>query len=315
MSKGVVNVNEACSFPNGYTMSDNRIEDHLQKLLSPSSYVIWRQYLRYWGGDKSTAYPSLSLLSEKTGLSEKTIRKCNKELREKGFMRYTQGNANRSNQYHYVSIESLMVKYYGNELGSAKVGQLNLQKSDPEGENVPPIKEQDNKTKNKITKLISELSGDNRVTAESFISLFKTHYRDKFGVTYGLEASDVRSLIYNIEEVKDKFQLYAGITERYFKTQNKYVENSDYSMHFLFVSKVKKALIAEYTQTDEGRWILQADKLMDTVLEAASGKTFAGTKEAKQFIRDTIKLSGANKKRDEFIIDYLASELKPQIEN
>ena len=315
MSKGVVNVNEACSFPNGYTMSDNRIEDHLQKLLSPSAYVIWRQYLRYWGGDKSTAYPSLSLLSEKTGLSEKTIRKCNKELRDKGFMHYTQGNANRSNQYHYVSIESLMVKFYGNELGPAKVGHQSPQKSGTEGENIPPIKEQDNKTKNKITKLIGELSGDKRVTAESFINLFKTHYRDKFGMAYGLEVSDVRSLVYNVEEVKEKFQLYAGITEQYFKTQNKYVQDSDYSMHFLFVNKVKKALIAEYSQTDEGRWILQAEKLIDTILEAAASKTFTDTKEAKQFIRDKVKLSGANKKRDEFIVDYLVSELKPQIEN
>lgn len=311
MSKGVVNVNEACSFPNGYTMSDNRIEDHLQKLLSPSSYVIWRQYLRYWGGDKSTAYPSLSLLSEKTGLSEKTIRKCNKELREKGFMHYTQGNSNRSNQYHYVSIESLMVKFYGSELGPAKTGQA----SKPAGENVPPIKEQDNKIKNKITKLINDLSGENRVTAESFISMFKTYYKDKFGIAYGLEVSDIRSLAYNIEEVKDKFQLYAGITDRYFRTQNKYIEDSDYSMHFLFVDKVKKALISEYSQTDEGRWITQADKFIDVILKAASGKTFSDTKEAKQFIRNEIKLSGASKKRDEFIVDYLVSELKPQIEN
>src|SRR6056297_2633843 len=146
MSKGVINVNEQCSFPNGYTITDNRIEDFLQKLLSPSAYVVWRQYLRFWGGDKSSAYPSLAYLSERTGMSEKTIRRCNKELVEKGFMTYIPGNSKRANQYYYISIENLMSKFYGGQIMEEKPTRPKAS-----------IKEKDSKTEDKIRKRLEDL--------------------------------------------------------------------------------------------------------------------------------------------------------------
>lgn len=307
MSKGVINVNEQCSFPNGYTITDNRIEDFLQKLLSPSAYVIWRQYLRFWGGDKSSAYPSLAYLSEKTGLSEKTIRRCNKELVRQGYMTYTPGNSKRANQYYYIPIDDLMLKFYG---------EVSLETKDKRPS--PGIKEKDSKTEDKIRKRLEGLDDDSKATALEFIRVFKETYREKMGIEYGLEYSDVGTMIENIEDVKNNFRLYIGLVHRMFKTDNKFIVNSDYSMHFLFVPKVKKAMVSEYFQTNYGRWLAQVDrkieKLKDGFNELIENGMLKTEEDVERFVEKNVSFGGANPDRDKFVYDNIVSKFNSMLQ-
>src|SRR5208337_2439544 len=108
MSRSVFSTNDDVRFPRGFSVTDNRIQDELQRYLSPSAYCIWSQYLRFWGSDKKKAYPSLSYLSNVTGLAERTIRKCNVELVNKKFLKKKSGSSNSSNVYYYVPIEEIL---------------------------------------------------------------------------------------------------------------------------------------------------------------------------------------------------------------
>jgi hypothetical protein len=305
MSKGVINVNEQCSFPNGYTITDNRIEDYLQKLLSPSAYVIWRQYLRFWGGDKSSAYPSLATISNRTGLSEKTIRRCNKELVKIGFMTYIPGNSKRANQYYYVPIGDLMKRFYGTELPETDKTNADKQSF---------IKEKDSKTEDKIRKKLEELNDYDKASSLEFIRIFKDAYKDKMGIEYGLEYSDVNTLTSNIDDVSNNFILYTGLVHRMFKTDNKFIVNSDYSMHFLFVPKVKKALIAEYYQTNFGRWLAQADRKFEKLKEEfdkeIKDKKITGEEDIKTFVDKNIDFGSGNSERDKFVYDNIIEKLR-----
>lgn len=303
MSKGVVNVSESCHFPFGYTMTDNRIEDYLQRLLSPGAYVVWRQYLRFWGGNKeSAAYPSLSYLSERTGMSEKTIRKCNRELVEKNFMLYISGNSKKSNQYYHIPIEKIMTIHYGNEYGPE--GTL-----DKENNPVPPVKQKDQRIERKIKGVLDSLDDENRSTAEDFLNIFKTKYKSKMGAPYVTEYTDVSTLVSNLENIKQNYKLYTGLIERYFDSKNKYIEISDYSIHFMFVPKVIKALISEYYQTNYGRWLSQANKIAEKLERELQEKRIEDKDEIVKYIEDNVNFSGANQERDKFVYERIIEKL------
>ena len=107
--KSYITVNEETNFPCGFTISDNRVEMYLQRKISPTAYIVLRQYIRFWGSDKKICYPSLEYLSELTNLSEKTIRKANKELLKKKFLLHIEkGNdyKKKANIYYCNSIVS-----------------------------------------------------------------------------------------------------------------------------------------------------------------------------------------------------------------
>jgi hypothetical protein len=293
MSKGVISVNEACSFPNGYTMTDNRIEDYLQKFLSPAAYTVWRQYLRFWGGDKSYAYPSLSVLKERTGMSEKTIRKCNKELAEKGFLTYQSGHANRANQYTYVPIEDIMVKYYGQE--------TIITQSDYK----PPIKEK----VEPLDKLYSKIKKSNIEVVENFLLTFKRAYREKMNCNYALDAGDVNAIVKNVDRITEETIFIKQLIEVYFTTKNNVITQSDRSIVYFFQPKTQKILTSEHSNSDHYRWLHQAEAIWATELEQQLG-SYTQDVDVKKFIKDRVKLPGANKERDQFILEYLIDKFK-----
>ena len=258
--KGVIVVNQSCEFPCGYTISDNRIEDYLQKLLTPAAYVVWRQYLRFWGNGKNAAYPSLSYISDKTGLSEKTIRRANKELVEKGFLNYNRGFSGEPNRYYYVPIEKIMSRYYNHK---------SVLKREP-----------------KVNK---------------FIEIFSEKYKEKFSTNYIVEKKDVNAITKNIKEVVDNFQMNIELLGVYFKSKNKFISNSDYSIYLFFVDSVRKSLINELQQTDRGRWIKQAESILSS-LELSKIKT-------KEDLIKSLKLSGGSSIRDKFVLEYIYNKL------
>ncbi len=297
--KNLVNVDGDFSFPNGFTISDNRIEDCLQRHVSPAAYVVWRQYLRFWGGDKKIAYPSLSLLSERTGLSEKTIRKCNKELVCKGYLKYTSGNSSRANNYYYVSIEDLVKRYEIQE----NIKNESTQNTKSEGDDFLPIKEH-NKISSKITEQLSELRELDRSIAKAFLNEFQDVYKNQFGIAYPLETRDMKAIISNIEELRNQFTTYRSIISQYMKSKNKFIEESDHSIFFFFRPKVVKSIVSEFGQTDIGRWIMQAKKIIDE-LQFEIDKM--NEKDIEIYLNNKIKnyLNGANSQRDEFVAKYI----------
>lgn len=283
--KHVVSVEGDIRFPRGFTISDNRIEDELQKFLSPSAYCIWRQYLRFWGSNKKRAYPSLSYLSEATGLAERTIRKCNKELIKKKFLKKKSGDSTKSNSYFYVPIEDI-------------IRQCKVENIIVEEEHTELIREQPYNF-DKVIHIIdkSECSSEIR----SFIYNFCGSYVIKFGFDYTLEEDDAQALIKNVNLVKEQPRIFYLI-KLFFKTKNEYIDESDRSIYLFFRPKVLKALISEYANSDEGRWEAQAEKMWKEVGSDLIGKT---AEEIETLVKAEIHFGSANKIRDEFVIKYL----------
>lgn len=296
----VVSVNTKINWPRGFTITDNRIEDELQRFLSPSAYCVWRQYLRYWGGTKKRAYPSLSTLSKVTGLSERTIRKCNKELVKKKFLKKKSGNSNSSNTYFYVKIESIL-KYYTNR----------IEVVEEQEETLPPIHEEQPNFE-KVDELFSHLETKQQVALRGLLLLFRKLYKEKLGFDYVESVKDVESLIENAEPMLLNLDRYETLFNLFFSTKNKYIEESDRSLYFLFRPKIMKTLISEYANTDAGRWEAQAEKHWKAIQDILrwDATHLNGRDETEEFVRLNIKLSGANKKRDQFIIDYLVNKVE-----
>lgn len=220
--KNVYNIDEPVNFPRGFTISDNRIEDDLQKILSPKAYCVWRQYLRFWGSDKKDAYPSLLYLANATGLSKKSIREANKELVRKDFIRYTRGNSTRSNTYHYIDINIIHSKYYSHRKYE---------------------KENDELTENETLILID----------------FKLKYNEHFGEQYLATKRDYKcikefTLKYDLDTIFEIIKIF-------FKTKNTYITNSDYSLYFFMKEHTQKILRSEFIQSDIGRWRAQAERI------------------------------------------------------
>jgi len=248
----VINIDGEYSFPRGFTISDNRVEDMLQRYLAPSEYAVWRQYLRFWGSNKKKAYPSLAYLSNVTGLSEKTIRKCNKELRKKKFLTYISGGPGRSNLYTYKSIEKIIKYYYGSE--DAKKLEL---------EEVAPIREDSLNTK-KVNEILGQLTDIESINVTMFVSCFKDRYTERYGYPYELDEKDAKVLINKSRDLFDADK-YINLIDTLFKTKNAYIEKSDRSIYFFFRPTVIKALISEYNESDKGRWEAQAEKLWNEI--------------------------------------------------
>lgn len=296
----IANVEGDYSFPRGFTISDNRIEDCLQRHITPSAYVIWRQYLRYWGGDKTTAYPSLAHLSKRTGLSEKTIRKCNKELVEKGFLHMTSGNSQRANNYYYIPIEDIVRKYETQE----EAGQEGPQSSGTEGDNVPPIIQHDNKQSNNTNKLIDSYEEPDKSIIKAFIDEFNSEFKEKFSIKYPIEVRDVKAIAKNIDDLKDNFPLYCQLISLYITTRTNYIDESDHSIFFFFRPQVIKTLTSEFNQTDMGRWIQQAQKSIASIEPETKEMSKNDIRDYLENIKDSY-MKGANQERDEFVKKYI----------
>lgn len=302
--KSVANLENEYYFPRGFTITDNRIEDCLQKHITPSAYVVWRQYLRYWGSDKKTAYPSLALLSERTGLSEKTIRKANQELVKKGYLRYSSGNSKRANSYYHIPIEQIVAKY---EKETTKFELRNPQ-SYGENEDILPIKQNNKQQKDKIAKELSKLSDGDKAVVEAFIDAFREEYKDKHNINYPLEGRDAKAVVDNIEELKNSFQTYKNLLNQFMKSRSQYIMESDHSLFFFFRPKVIKTLMSEFAQTDIGRWIHQSQKITEELrLKTEKDQP----EDLKKYLKENVKpyLTGASKQRDQFVEDYVNRQL------
>lgn len=280
--------------PIGFTVTDNRIEDYLQRHLSSSAYCVWRQYLRYWGRDRKVAYPSLSTISLQTGLSEKTIRTANKELVEKGFLKYKSGCSNRSNQYKFIDIESLMIKYYGYSIPK-----------EVEDEDVPPITQEDRDDadfKNRYSKFTRE--------QKDFYTLFTQKYHEKMLIEYVPSKNDMRA----ISKIENNFNQEMLTT--FFYCRNKYIEASDYTIYFFLRPKTQQIIISEFNQTDIGRWVAQAEKYWTELKEEHIDEINDIKNDSNDFIYCWIggaldkRLSGSNTDRDAFIANYLVNKIK-----
>jgi len=298
MSKNVFSTNDSVNFPKGWTMTDNRIEDYLQRFLKPSEYCVWRIYLRYWGGDKSVAYPSLSRISKSTGLSEKTIRTVNKELVRKGYLKYRSGSSNRSNQYYYITIDELMKKYYSSDVPKDEL------------KDVSPITQYDKVWDTKELNLIYSKLCDE---VKHFYNDFKTLYRKKMGMNYVPSKADLKS-ISNLDFKTTSLKTYNKLLNTFFYCRNKYIENSDYTIFFFTRSKTQQLIMKEYVQTDEGRWRVQAENHWKFISKNLGKFNFNSKEEIEQYIREVLgsRISGANKVRDVFVIDYLIDKLTTQ---
>lgn len=302
--RSVANVESEYYFPRGFTITDNRIEDYLQRHITPSAYVVWRQYLRYWGSDKKTAYPSLALLSERTGLSEKTIRKANHELVKKGYLRYSSGNSKRANSYYHIPIEDIIAKYEKLE-ASTNAGQEDSEGAD---ENVPPIREYNKQQKDKASKELNKLDSSDRAIAEAFIDAFRDAYYQTYNIRYPLEARDVREVALNIEDLKSNFQTYKSLLTQFMKSRSQYIAESDHSLFLFFRPKIIKTLMSEFSQTDIGRWIHQSQKIVEELKQEIEEEQ---PEDLKKYLEERVKtyLTGASKQRDQFVEDYINREL------
>lgn len=296
----VVNVDGEYNFPRGFTISDNRIEDMLQRHLSPTEYVVWRQYLRFWGSNKKKAYPSLSYLSTVTGLSEKTIRKSNKELSRKKFLTYVSGCPGRSNLYTYQPIEKIIKYYYGSEDAKDVIVQ----------DEPTPIREVDPGT-TKVESIFDKLSNKDSIFVNAFIERFREDYKSRYGYDYELDDKDAKELVDRAAELTN-VDLYINLIDTFFKTRNSYIEKSDRSIYFFFRPTVMKAVISEYNDSDVGRWDAQAARLWEKLEKELKNQT---PKDIEEWVVENTHLGGANKKRDNHVIAILVKRVREYLES
>lgn len=291
-TNGVIVSNEAVDFPRGFTITDNRIEDNLQRFLTPSEYAVWRQYLRFWGSNKKKAYPSLAYLSKVIGISEKTIRKCNKELVRKKFLTYIQGGPGRSNLYIYKSIDSILAYY-----------KVKLEpKADKERE---PIVE--GGSLDKVDKALNKLEDNRKSASDSFIKTFKEEYFNKFGCEYILEERDAIAIYKSI--LSDN---YDKLIETFFDSKNKYIKKSDRSIYLFFRPTIIKSVIAEYSETDRGRWDAQVNNI---IANLKTKKLLPNkTTDIEPWLNENVKLSGANSERDAYVKAALVEKVRAATE-
>jgi DNA-binding transcriptional regulator YhcF (GntR family) len=304
MSNDIVVVNKSVVWPNGFCMSDNRIEDCLQRFISPTAYCIWRQYLRFWGGNKNKAYPSLAYLSKVTGISERTIRKVNRELVEKGYLKKTSGHSNKSNTYYYVEVSKILKRY-----------ESKLEKQEAEIDANPPISEIEIDS-SKVQKLIDGVSDKEAVFVNIFLGQFKARYKDKFGIEYNEDENDVKSIISNFKGLMDNVERFINLIEIFFKP-DEYLDTSDRSIYFFFRPKTIKALASKYLQTDVGRWDAQADKIWEeklkpiatkeTQIDAISRRRLYSND--RDWIKAHVKFGSANTARDVYVMSSLLKKL------
>lgn len=294
-SKPVFNINEPAHWPNGFTISDNRIEDFLQRFISPSAYVAYRHYLRFWGSNRQNAYPSLATLKERTGMSEKTIRKANKELVKKGFIKYIRGGPNRSNLYKFEFIECILKRY------QIEIEALEADFVDISAEDINSFK---------IEKEIEKIKEKNIV--QEFLEVFKSIFMAQKSFIYPVEASDIKAIARNINNVAQNIDDYKMLVEIFFKSRNPYIQKSDYSIFFFFTAKVQKILFAEFGETPEARWKTQSEKawqnlrlVLDDQLEDLRTDL-----EIIAWIQKYTHFSRANQERDNFVIQYLLDKVK-----
>ena len=287
-NKHVINVEESVHFPKGFTISDNRIEDCLQKFLTPSEYCIWRQYLRYWGSNKKVAYPSLSRLSEATGMSEKTIRKSNKSLVIKGFIKYRRGCSNRSNRYYYVSIERLINKYCKDE--DIKVYEYDSRK-DPILDYAEDEDRAFEKQYNKLTEL-----------EKYFYTFWKESYLFKMGINYFPSKKDMEAI--KSLKVDNEIEI-DRLINIFFNSKNKYIQKSDMSIYFFSRPKTMQIIISEFNDTDRGRWLAQANKYYDKVKHLKDGPNI--DKEIDNILGTKL---GSNSTRKSFIKSIIIDKIK-----
>jgi hypothetical protein len=290
-------------FPRGYTLSDNRIEDDLQRHISPAAYVVWRQYLRFWGANKRRAYPSLAHLSKVTGLSEKTIRKCNRELKDKKFINYSSGKKGRANTYYYKSVDDIMNVYYGAHVSD-----------DVKEEEKEPILEVNGALSDKVERTLDELTNKERVFADMFVESFKNWYKNKTGFRYELEPRDANAIVLSLGQITKDIDRCCKLAELFFTTRNSYINKSDRSIFFFFRPKIQKALIAEYSESDEGRWEAQAEKIWNEIRWTLQEDALGAPKDIRKWVKDNTRLSGANKDRDEYVISYLVKKTREYLE-
>jgi len=300
MSNDIVVVNKAVSWPNGFCISDNRIEDCLQRFISPSAYCVYRQYLRFWGGDKKKAYPSLAYLSKVTGMSERTIRKVNKELVKKGFMKMTSGHSNKANTYLHIEISKILKLY-----------EKKTESIDNEEELNPPISEVEVDS-TKAQKLIDNLVDRDGVWTTLFLEKFKAKYKESFGIEYHEDENDVKAIVANIKDIWENDKRYFNLIEVYFKPDN-YFDTSDRSIYFFFRPKTLNNLASKYLQTDIGRWDAQAEDVWNKQLKAIVNNKSIEDKiqypNEGDWIKARVKFGSGNKARDAYVLSYLLEKL------
>ena len=294
---GILNIEEGVSYPNGFCISDNRIEDFLQRFISPSSYVIFRQLLRFWGANKTKAYPSLRTLSKRTGLSERTIRGCNEELVAKNFIQKNSGKLHLSNSYYYIPIEKILIEYYDT--------------TDPSEKRKVEVEDRRAKLA-KVKKPLDQLSDKERVFVEMVLTNFMEAYEEKIGQPYEVESNDVRAMIENATKLVVAGDLPYYLIDIFFETKNEYIQKSSYNLFLFFRPKIQKALLAEYHKSDRGRWEAQAKKLWEEARPKVE-KLFDEHRHPESitdWINKNVKFSSANTDRDEFVRRYLTKAIK-----
>jgi hypothetical protein len=283
MSRSVYSVNDDVRFPRGFTIYDNRIQDELQRHLSASAFCIWSQYLRFWGGDKKKAYPSLSYLSAATSLSERTIRKCNKELVDKKFLKKKSGSSNSSNIYYYVSIEKIL-QYYTDG-------------TEPEAEKESIIEKPID-----VPSLIADVDG--QVAAALFINTFIGWHNGE----YVLSEKDKEAIVENSTDLNPL------LLDLFFKTKNDWIASSDHSVYFFFRPKTQQILKSEYLKSDVGRWSAQAEREWAAIGPILQNPQTPASEllnlNIDNFIKTYVRFSHGNSNRDAFVYQYLEQKIK-----
>ena len=276
MSRSVFSTNDDVRFPRGFSVTDNRIQDELQRYLSPSAYCIWSQYLRFWGSDKKKAYPSLSYLSNVTGLAERTIRKCNVELVNKKFLKKKSGSSNSSNVYYYVPIEEILNFY---------------------ADGTEPKAEKESVSEKPIDVSILTCDMNDKVAAALFINSFISWHNGE----YVLSEKDTEALKENDQN------LNPILLDTFFRAKNAYVANSDHSVYFFFRPKTQQILKAEYLKSDAGRWTAQAEKYWANIRHLVTSEVL---NDLNTFIQTNVKFNRGNSTRDAFVYKYLEQKIE-----
>jgi hypothetical protein len=302
-----ISVNFPCYYPEGFSISDNRLENKLQRFISPAAYSVYRQYVKFWGSGfkKKPAYPSLSYLSDVTGLSEKTIRRANKELVEKNFIRmgkgytYQRGKYTYSNKYYNIPIKLILRKYYKEE------EEFQYE----EEEESEPIYETD-----------SNLEDLHRFTSLSentkhFYYDFKKSYKTKFDAEYQLDNNDLKSLRkFSAELNENNVSDYLRYNEIFFKTTNKYIEGSNYDLYFFLTKKVLRILVKEYSESKIGGWEKSAKEIFEKHIKSNIDLN-KSKDELLKLVEDEKFYPAACKERDSFVKKKLIQLIESQITN
>jgi hypothetical protein len=300
-------INKEIQFPNGFTISDNRLEIYLSRFLSPAAYKVLRQYIRFWGSEKKICYPSLVYLNEVTGLSEKTIRKANQELLKKKFLKGIERGSDykkKANIYFCNSIDTLMRVYYPD--GVPKKYDLNSE--DSEISSMIEEKLSVEKVYDYESDEYKKLSNFHKEIANKFIELYKVK---NGGYSYVLDDNDLKALKLLKENNEEIFTMN-DLLNVFFKTKNDKIRSSSYNLYFFLTQSVQRILINEYTSSNIGMWNSSVKKEFEKIKTLL--KDIKDDSSIYKLIDSKVRFPGGSDDRDKYVRNKLFELCKKSIE-